>query len=210
MREWNDYDHHLDSGCRFPAARRAGTLDQTIIDEWEAVPVPPAPRLHPVVMDPESGALLILDMETTICNNPRCLATLPKMNALLTMARGKGMPVVYSLTRSGNLADIAWQLAPAPGEPIVRSNVDKFYKTDLEKILRKQGAKTLLITGYAANGAVLHTATAAAFRGFQVVIPVDTMSAPLPYEEQYTAWHMIHSPGARNRVTLTKASLVRF
>ena len=70
-------------------------------------------------------------------------------------------------------------------------------------------SRTLLITGYAANGAVLHTAIAAAFRGFRVVIPVDTMSAPIPYAEQYTAWHMINSPGARNQVTLTKVSLVR-
>ena len=119
------------------------------------------------------------------------------------------MLVVYSLIPSGNPADIARQIAPTPEEPIVRSNVDKFYNTKLENILQERSVKTLIITGYAANGAVLHTATAAAFRGYHVIIPVDCMSAH-PYAEQYTAWHMLNSPGTRNRATLTKVSLVNF
>ncbi|HEX3047534.1 MAG TPA: cysteine hydrolase [Bacillota bacterium] len=210
MREWNDYYNHLHSNYHFPIAGWPGTTDKTIIDEWETVPIPPAPQLQPAVMDPETSALLILDMETTICNNPRCLATIPKIKSLLNKARAKGMLVVYSLIPDGNPEDIARPLTPTPEEPIVRSSVDKFYRTDLEKILRKARIKTLLITGYASNGAVLHTATAAAFRGFQVVVPVDTMSAPVLYAEQYTAWHMLNSPGTRNRATLTKECLVRF
>jgi nicotinamidase-related amidase len=121
-----------------------------------------------------------------------------------------GMLVVYSLTHTGNPSDIAWQLAPSQGDPIVKSNVDKFYKTNLEKILQEHCVKTVLITGYAANGAVLHTATSAAFRGYDVVIPVDGMSAVNPYAEQYTAWHMLNSPGTRTRATLTKINLISF
>jgi nicotinamidase-related amidase len=125
-------------------------------------------------------------------------------------AREMGMLVVYSLTHSGNPSDIAWQIAPSIGEPIVKSNVDKFYKTNLEKILQEHCVKTVLITGYAANGAILHTATSAAFRGYDVIIPVDGMSANNPYAEQYTAWHMLNSPGTRNRATLTKINLISF
>jgi nicotinamidase-related amidase len=120
------------------------------------------------------------------------------------------MLVVYSLTSAGNPSDITSQLAPTPSDPIVKSSVDKFYNTDLEKILQKAGIKTVLITGTAANGAVLHTATSAALRGYHIIIPVDTMSAENPYAEQYTAWHMLNSPGARNRATLTKVSQITF
>jgi nicotinamidase-related amidase len=183
---------------------------QTIIDEWNNISTPPAPELKSVAVDPKTSALLVLDMETTICKNPRCIASISKINKLLTKTREMGMPVVYSLTHTGNPSDIIWQIAPSPGDPIVKSNVDKFYKTNLENILQEQGVKTVLITGYAANGAVLHTATGAAFRGYDIIIPVDCMSAGNPYAEQYTAWHMLNSPGTRNRATLTKVNMICF
>jgi nicotinamidase-related amidase len=197
-------------GCWLPPDRRAETAERTIIDEWNTIPVPAAPPLKSVMLDPQASALLILDIEVSICQSPRCLASIAKIRALLTKARGKSMLVVYSLIRNGNPADIFRQIAPAPDEPVVSSYVDKFYQTDLEKILQARNVKTLLITGYAANGAVLHTATAAAIRDYRVIIPVDCMPAPILYAEQYTAWHMLNSPGTRNRATLTQASLVSF
>ena len=50
-------------------------------------------------------------------------------------------------------------------EPIVQSSVDKFFKTDLDKIIRGKDIKTVIIAGTTAEGAVLHTATGAAMRG---------------------------------------------
>jgi nicotinamidase-related amidase len=198
------------SGYWFRADNRAEVTDQTIIDEWNTVSIPPAPELKSITVDPKTSALLVLDMENSICQGPRCVASISKINVLLSKARAVGILVVYSLTHTGKPSDIAWQLAPSLGDPIVRSNVDKFYQTDLELILQKHGIKTILITGYAANGAVLHTATSAAFRGYDVIIPVDCMSADNPYAEQYTAWHMLNSPGTRNRATLTKINLISF
>lgn len=206
--QWHGSCSH-DGGDCWGEADQAGAAERTIIDEWSTVPVPPAPELRPVAVDPETSALLILDMETTICKSPRCLASIDNIGRLLARARQSGMLVVYSLTHDGSPADIAWELAPAPCEPIVRSNVDKFYKTALNAILQEYGIRTVVVTGYAANGAVLHTATAAAFRGYRVIVPVDGMSANEPYAEQYTAWHMLNSPGARGRATLTKAELIR-
>ncbi|GMB00477.1 cysteine hydrolase [Pelosinus sp. IPA-1] len=208
--EWCEYDSHNYSDYWFQSDNQAGVEDQTIIDEWETIPTPPPPELKPVVITPKTSALLILDMETSICNNPRCLASISKINDLLTIVRREGMLVVYSLTHTGYPADIIRQIAPTPDDPIVRSNVDKFYKTNLNKILQENGVKTVIITGYAANGAVLHTATSASFRGYNVIIPVDGMSARDPFAEQYTAWHMLNSPGTRNRATLTKVSLIDF
>jgi len=186
-----------------------GGRGTTIIDEWQTVPIPPAPALQAVAPNPQTTALLVLDMETTICNQHRCIATIPAIGRLLAAARAKGMLVVYSLTRAGHPSDITPVLAPASGEPLVQSGVDKFYQTKLEELLRLRGITTVIVTGYAANGAVLHTATSAAFRGFDVIVPVDGMSANDPYAEQYTAWHMLNSPGTRSRATLTKISLIR-
>lgn len=110
--------------------------DHTIIDEWSYVIPPPAPELKAVSIDPKSTALLILDMEDTICHNQRCVASIPKIYNLLTEARQAGMLVVYSLTHTGNTSDINHLLRPMLNEPIVKSNVDKFYNTQLGRFCK--------------------------------------------------------------------------
>lgn len=208
--EWFEYLGGSSPNYESPGGMRVEVKNRTIIDEWNTVPIPPAPELKPVAVDPKNTALLILDMENSICKSPRCIASIPNIYNLLKKARQNKMLVVYSLTHTGNSKDIAKQLTPSPGDPIVKSYVDKFYETKLEQILKKKGIKTVIVTGYAANGAVLHTATSAAFRGFNVIVPVDCMSANNPYAEQYTAWHMLNSPGTRGRAVLTKVNLIRF
>lgn len=191
-----------------PGAREA---EQTIIDLWKTVEAPPAPELKAAAIDPKTTALLVLDMETTICKSPRCIASIQSINRLLNEARENSMPVVYSLTHTGSPQDIEKQLAPMPGDPIVKSNVDKFYNTNLDEILHERGIKTVIVTGFAANGAVLHTAASAAFHGYKVIVPVDCMStANILYTEQYTAWHMLNSPATRNNAVLTKVNLISF
>lgn len=183
----------------------------TIIDLWNTVSPPPAPELKSVKADSKTTALLILDMEMSICKSPRCIASITNISNLLTKARKNDMLVVYSLTHNGNPGDIARQLAPLPNDPIVKSNVDKFYETNLDETLREKGIKTVIVTGFAANGAVLHTAASAAFHGYNVIVPVDCMStANILYAEQYTAWHMLNSPATRDRAVLTEVSLISF
>lgn len=184
---------------------------ENIIDLWDTVSPPPAPKLKLISIDSRTTALLILDMETTICKSPRCIASIANISDLLMKARKNGMLVIYSLTHNGNPRDIARQIAPLPGDPIVKSNVDKFYRTNLDEILQGKNIKTVIVTGFAANGAVLHTAASAAFHGYNVIVPVDCMStANILYAEQYTAWHMLNSPATRNRAVLTKTSLMNF
>lgn len=191
------------------AGNQARPMNPTIIDAWDTVLLPPAPKLQAVLITPENSALLILDMQATLCKTTRCLATVAKIKQLLTKARQSGMLVVYSLTKTGTIAEIMPDIFPSPDDPTVSSSVDKFYKTKLDRILRDNDIQTVLVTGFAANGAVLHTATAAAFRGYQVIVPVDGMSANTLYAEQYTAWHMLNSPGTRDRAILTKTSMIR-
>ncbi|MFC1491877.1 cysteine hydrolase family protein, partial [Nitrospinota bacterium] len=186
---------------------------KTIIDEWDAVKVPPAPKLEPVKVDPKETALLILDIQNNNCNSkrrPRCVVSIPKIRGLLAKARARGMAVIYSLTRSREVGDIRKEVAPRAGEPSVKASADKFYGTDLETILKGKGIRTVILVGTSAHGAVLNTAAGAAARKLKVVVPVDGMSASAPFAEQYTAWHLVKGPATRRRMSLTRTGLIRF
>jgi nicotinamidase-related amidase len=185
---------------------------QTIVDEWQRVAVPPAPEIKPVTVDPKTTALLLLDFNKQTCNaerRPRCIASIPGVRKLLADARMKGTVVIYSLSSGATPADIASDLAPRAGELVVTSGPDKFMGTDLEKILKDKGVRTVIVTGTAAHGAVLYTASSAALRGMQVVLPVDGMSAENTYAEQYTAWHLTNAPRVSAKVVLTKIDLIK-
>jgi nicotinamidase-related amidase len=184
----------------------------SIVDEWSTVKVPPPPALKAVTVDRKTTALLMLDFNKQTCNaerRPRCIASIPKVAKLLASARDAGIPVIYSLGGGGAPADIAKELTPAKDEPVVSSGLDKFVGTELESILKQKGIKTVIIVGTAAHGAVLYTATAAATRNLQVVIPLDGISGDIPYVEQYTAWHLVNAPRIET-VTLTTIDDVKF
>ena len=194
------------------AASLNGGASPSVIDVWDKVKAPPPPQVKPVRLDPETTALLILDIEKRTVDRqrrPRAVASVPRIAALLAKARAAGMPIAYSLTSKGTRETILKEVTPRKGEPVVKASVDKFHRTELEAFLRKEGVKTVLIVGTAAEGAVLHTATAAAIRGFDVVVPVDGMSSSELYAEQYTAWHLVNAPGSRRRTTLSKTDVIR-
>jgi nicotinamidase-related amidase len=185
---------------------------QTIVDEWDKVKAPKAPELKPVTLEPKTTAFLVLDVIKQNCNNerrPRCVASVPKIQNFLKQARSKGVSVIYSGTTKSTPADILKEVAPVNGEPLVQSMADKFFKTDLEKILKDKGIKTVILVGTAAHGAVLNTGSQAAYRGFQVIVPVDGMSSEDTYFEQYTAYHLANAPGVGDRVTLTKFDMIK-
>jgi nicotinamidase-related amidase len=186
---------------------------QTIIDEWPSITAPPAPALKEVTVDAPTTALLLLDFVKQTCNaqvRPRCLPTLPAAKTLLDEARAKNVLVVYSYVMGGTMADTLPEVAPTGKEPNVQAGPDKFLNTDLEKILKDHGIKTVIVTGTAAHGAVLHTADEAVFRGFKVVVPVDAMSAETAYVEQYVAYNFTAAPRLAAASTLTRAGMIKF
>jgi nicotinamidase-related amidase len=189
------------------------TSAQSIVDEWANVKAPPAPALKPVTVDNKTNALLVVDMVKQTCNpqaRPRCVASIPKVQKLLGDARAKGVTVIYSLGPTGNIPDILEGLAPKNGEPIVKSGPDKFVNTELEKMLKDKGISGVIVVGTLAHGGVMHTASAAALRGFKVVVPVDGMSSIDTFSEQYTAWHLANGPVFSANVTLTKIDMIKF
>lgn len=183
---------------------------QTIVDDWASVKAPPPPELKPVTIDPKTTALLMLDFVTPNCTQrPRCMAQVPAVKKLLGEARAKGLLIAFATGPTGKRADTLAELAPLDSEPVVSTGVDKFFNTDLEKILKAGGVQTVIAIGTAAQGAVLYTASGAALRGMKVIVPVDGMS-DTPYSEQYTAWHLANAPVVSRNVTLTRFELITF
>jgi nicotinamidase-related amidase len=184
---------------------------QTIVDEWASVKAPPAPELKPVTVDVKSTALLMLDFMNQNCGKrPACVASVPGMKKLLDAARAAKTTVVYSFIANTTGADVVKDLAPLGDEPTVRSGPDKFVNTDLEKILKDKGIQTVIVTGTASNGAVLFTAAGAAFRGMNVIVPVDGMSAQDRYADFSTVYTFTSAPTLSTKSTLTKIDLIKF
>jgi nicotinamidase-related amidase len=138
-------------------------------------------------------------------------APLPAVKKLLDEARAAKATVIYSYYGKNTAADIVDKsLAPMAGEGAVTSFADKFINTDLAKMLKDKGIKTLIVVGTAANGAVLCTGTDAALKGYHVVLPVDGISSADLYSEQFSVWQLAHGPTFGQRVTLTKVDMVKF
>ena len=186
---------------------------QTIIDEWAAVQAPAAPALKAVKVDPKTSALLVLDLLKQSCNaerRPRCVASIPNIVKLLDGARTHHVTVFHSRFPGPKPEDVLPEVAPKGEEPSVSALSDKFIGTDLEKMLKDKGITTVIIVGTAAHGAVLYTASSAAMRGFEVVVPLDGVSAENTYAEQVAAWLLTSAPTISSKVSLTKIDLIGY
>ncbi len=171
-----------------------------------------------VQLDPQTTALLILDVTSTICTpRPACVSTLPVDAALLKQARDTQTLVVYSMTPGA--FSILPQVAPQGNEPVVAGRADKFYDTDLDDVLKSKGIKTVVIVGYVINGAVLYTSFGANLRAYSVVVPVDGTGSDDPFATALAFYQLLNEPGfsnpenkplAEGRVTLSRSDLIRF
>jgi nicotinamidase-related amidase len=199
------------------------TRGETVIDEWQNIKAPPAPQLKSVTLAPKTTAILVIDLIKQTCNEqrrPRCVASIPKVEKLLAAARASGATVIYSLFPSPNpatfpnpvIGDYVPAVAPKGDEPVVTSFVDKFElgdkDTGLQKILKDKGITTIVPVGTTPHNGVLFTSVAAAFRGFNPVVPVDGMSGNNAYEDQAAAYILANS--IVYKVTLTSIDMISF
>lgn len=156
--------------------------------------------------------MLVLDIEEVTCSEerrPRCVDSVGKIAELLNKARSEGILVAHSTTP--RKSPFIPPVTPLKNEPVVHASVNKFYGTELYKILEAKKIKTVIIVGTAAHGAVLHTATAASSQhSLKVVIPVDGMSAENLYIEQATVVNLLTGPGTRKNTTITRSDLISF
>jgi nicotinamidase-related amidase len=191
----------------------ASAADQTVIEEWATVKAPPPPKIEAVKIDPKTTALLVMDFNKKSCvpaRRARCAAILPKMHKLLTEARAHEMLVIHTTSGSTTVADISDEVKPIAGERVMSPGLDKLSTGEIPKMLKERGITTILMVGTSANGAVLYTASGAAVRKYKVIVPVDGMPADTAYQEQFTAWQLMHAPDVHGHVTLTKVDMITF
>jgi nicotinamidase-related amidase len=154
-----------------------------------------------VRVDPGRTALIIGDMQNDFVKEggtlvvPDAEGTIPAIGSLLDQARESGMRVVFvqDTHREGDPEWEIWgehcregswgwqvvdEFAPREDEATVRKpRYDAFYGTSLEHMLRVWGIDTLIICGTVANICVHYTASSAAMRWFNVIVPRDCISS---------------------------------
>ncbi len=169
-----------------------------------AVEVPEYEIHDEVRVDPARTALIVVDMQNDFVKEggalvvPDAEGTLPAVRRLLDLARESGMKIVFTQdthdegdpewdiwpehVRDGTWGwEIVDELAPREGETVIRKvRYDAFYGTHLDHFLRLWGIQTLVICGTVANICVHYTASSAALRWYDVVIPHDATSALRP------------------------------
>ncbi len=152
-------------------------------------------------LEAKDTALVVVDMQNDFANErgslfvPDSTKTIRPIKLLLERFREKNSLVIYTqdwhreddpefkiwgrhAVANTWGAEIVEDLKPREGDVIVKKlRYDAFYGTSLDHVLRVYGIKNLVITGTVANICVLHTAGSAALRWYNVVIPMDCISA---------------------------------
>jgi len=171
-----------------------------------AVDVPEVQAEPRVGVEARSTAVIVVDMQNDFVRPGGALVvadaagTVPAIQRLLALARREGMAVFYTqdthdpgdpefpiwgphVLRGSWGWRIVDELAPHEGERVVQKlRYDGFFGTSLDHELRLRGVQTVIVCGTVANICVLHTAGSAALRGYQVVLPVDAISAITPFD----------------------------
>ena len=110
--------------------------------------------------------------------------------------RKAGLVVAYG-TRAQNMAHWLKEVAPAEGDiKIVNTAQDRFYNTDLDKLLKAKGITTMIMVGWKISGSVTYTSVGAMIRDYTVVIPVDTTAAATDYETAIGFYNVLNSGNA--------------
>src|SRR6184192_1709081 len=183
----------LVSACTAPAAAPSASPSQTTTS-----PIPTIPDPVAVEVPVKGAALLVLDITSVICPpRPTCVASVPKIAALVKKARDAKVPVIYSQTATAGSTYIA-DIAPQPGDATVTGRADKFYGTNLDQILKDKAVETAVVVGSAANGAVLYTSFGLGLRGITVVVAQDGISGDPEFTETLTRWQLLNEPGFAN------------
>ena len=139
---------------------------------------------------------LVNDFVTGAIGTERSLDIVsPIEEALLPAAREAGVPVIYAndahrpedfeleiwgehAMRGTEGAEVIPRLSPTEGDHVFEKRFyDAFYETGLDAHLRSLSVDRVVLTGLHTNMCVRHTAASAFFRGYDVVVPTDCVTA---------------------------------
>ena len=205
-----------------PSPTVAPTVAATATPAPTPAPTSPIPAIPaPVAVEvPVAGAaLLVLDITNTVCDpRPSCVSSLPKIANLVKKARDAKVQVIYSTTTAAGTL-IRPEVAAQSGDVTVAGRADKFFGTNLEKILTDAKIQNAVVVGSASNGAVLYTVFGLNLRGITVVVAQDGISAEPEFPTTVARWQLLNEPGftnadnkplAKGFVTLSTTDLITF
>ena len=172
------------------------------------VTVPEYKILPKVLLPGSKTAVLIADMLVDFVSPrgklfvPETRKTIDPLRRLMGQARKAGATIIYiqdwhrpddpefSIWGPHAIQETAGtrvipELAPSAKDYLVRKRTyDPFFATDLDLLLRQKNIRNLIVTGTVANICVLHAAGSADLRGYEVIVPIDTISALTPFDFQ--------------------------
>lgn len=171
-----------------------------------SVDVPDIPRSPSVQVPARATAVIVVDMQNDFVKEGGTLRvesaedTIPTIRSVLERAREAGAHVVYTqdwhpqddpefdvwpehVVMHTWGAEIVPELTPREDERVLRKpRYDGFYGTPLDHLLRVWGVRHVVVMGTVANICVLHTASSAALRWYEVTVVEDGVSAVTPFD----------------------------
>jgi nicotinamidase-related amidase len=183
--------------------------------------MPALPDPVRVTLAPATTGLLLLDYVDPICKSqPKCLnGMLPAMASFLSQARKVGVAAVAYGTREPTMSKWLPEIAPAAGDiKITNIAQDRFYNTDLDKVLKAKGVTTLIMAGWKVSGSVAYTSVGATVRDYTVVVPVDATAAASDYETTIGFYNILNQgnsnltnePLKAKAPTLSRTDMITF
>ena len=160
-------------------------------------------------INPSTTALLIINMTNDLIGWDGVQPLVPRLERLLERARRTSMTVVFSSLAfcdrgadSGQLGkfwqpigngevlvkgtagvEVLRELSPQSNEPVLQRNrYSAFFNSELDKILRGRGVRTIIIGGYSTNFCCDSTARDANFRDYDVIVLEDG-TAPIALQD---------------------------
>ena len=178
---------------------------------------PKLPQPEPITIDVNKSAILVLDGSAR-WSNPEmpCHRLVPGIKKFLDRAREVSIPIIYTVSarqKGKPEGQVCAELMRRPSEPaIYPDGFNKFTSGELQSFLSIHGVDTLVITGYRSNISVLNTATQATRElKYNVVIPIDGITAITEYEQEYTLFHFTVLPAqAAELFSFTMLDMITF
>ncbi len=139
---------------------------------------------------------MINDFVSGVFKNNRAAKIIPNIEALLSQARRRNVPVIYATdahlpgidpefdiwgrhAETGSWgAEIVDELKPRKGDfRVYKRKYSAFQGTDLDQLLRELKVDTVILTGVVTDICIQHTAADAFFRGYKIIVPKDCVEA---------------------------------
>jgi len=179
---------------------------------------------------PAKAAVLVIDVQVGLfCTKPppfEATEVIARINSVAGKARAAAVPIIFIQndgSPEGNWLvphTDGWQIHPdlnrAPDEPVVRKKTgDAFCGTDLERMFRADGVRSLILTGYATEFCIDSTLRSGGSKGFEIYVISDAhttndapmLKAPVIREYFNWVWSDLSSSGG---IHLTSANEIQF